>query len=50
VIRYRYEVLSASPTAFKARATGTGEMQGDVWEISEANDLKVINNVCASAK
>lgn len=48
VIRYRYEVLSASPTAFRARATGIGEMAGDVWEMTEANDLTNKSNACAA--
>lgn len=49
-VRYTYEVVSTSKTAFKARATGTGEMKGDVWEISEKNDLVNVSDVCAPKK
>ena len=45
-IRYRYEVVSASPTAFLARATGIDEMKGDVWEINEKNELTNTKALC----
>lgn len=45
--RYRYEILEAGPTSFKARATGIeDEVKGDVWEISEKNDLTNVEAKC----
>lgn len=45
-VRYVYTVLSATKEAFAAEARGTGDMQGDVWTISQANDLQHVDNSC----
>lgn len=45
-IRYTYTILSATNEAFSAEARGTGEMNGDVWTITEKNDLTNISNSC----
>jgi len=43
---YEYRILSASNTAFKARATAVSDFDGDgvlnVWEIDQEQDLKEI--------
>ena len=44
--RYRYEVTSASPSAFVAHAIGIDEMAGDVWTITQDNDLTNGKSVC----
>lgn len=45
-LRYRYEVVSASSTAFVARAIGIDEMAGDEWTITDKNDLKNTKALC----
>jgi len=45
-VRYVYSVLSATTEAFVAEARGTGDMQGDVWTISQGNDLTNVTNRC----
>ena len=45
-LRYRYEVVSASKTAFIARAIGIDEMAGDEWTIDEKNELKNTKSLC----
>ena len=46
-IRYRYEVVQASESTFMARATGIGEMKGDVWEITQDNHSVNVTNSCS---
>jgi hypothetical protein len=47
-LRYRYEVVSASNSAFVARAIGIDEMAGDEWTITENNDLKNTRPLCSA--
>jgi hypothetical protein len=49
IVPYRFEVLSASATAFTARAIGTGDLTGDVWEIDEIGVAKQISSACRDA-
>ena len=44
--RYRYEVLSADNSRFKARAVGVDEMAGDEWTITHKNDLENPRSLC----
>ncbi len=45
--RYSYVVKTATPTAFLAVATGIGVAAGDVWELTEQNNMTNTHNVCA---
>jgi Tfp pilus assembly protein PilE len=45
-IRYRYTVLEAGPTSFRAEAVGTGDVEGDRWEIDQQNNLVNTSNAC----
>ena len=45
-IAYRYKVLEATATTFRAEARGTGAAEGDVWTITHLNDLQNANNAC----
>ena len=45
-LRYKYMVTVATKTKFAAIAIGEGDADGDVWEISEKNDLKNTSNMC----
>jgi type IV pilus assembly protein PilA len=45
--RYRFEVVEASKDGFLARATGMQDVvEGDVWEIDETGNSKVVANAC----
>lgn len=46
VIRYDYVVVQASREAFRAEARGKGDMAGDVWAITNANDVQNVDNKC----
>ena len=45
-LRYKYMVTVATKTKFAAIAIGEGDADGDVWEISDKNDLKNTSNMC----
>ncbi len=45
-LRYRYAVVSASPQGFSAEARGTDDMAGDVWAITNANELVNAGEKC----
>lgn len=45
-LRYKYMVTVATKTKFAAIAIGEGDADGDVWEISDKNDIKNTSNVC----
>lgn len=49
-IRYDYVVVEATPEAFRAEARGTGDMAGDLWVITNANDLQNVQNKCGPAE
>lgn len=45
-VRYQYVIVDASKDAFHAEARGTGDMAGDLWTISNRNDLQNVTNKC----
>ncbi|MCP4499816.1 MAG: hypothetical protein GY822_07625 [Deltaproteobacteria bacterium] len=45
-IRYQYELVGFDETSFKARATGTGDMSGDVWFIDQEKNLQHTDDGC----
>lgn len=45
-LRYDYAVVAASKEAFRAEARGKGDMAGDVWAITNANDLQNVRSKC----
>ncbi|OGQ25382.1 MAG: hypothetical protein A2138_26625 [Deltaproteobacteria bacterium RBG_16_71_12] len=47
-IRYDYVVVEASREGFRAEARGKGDMAGDVWAITNANDVQNVQNKCRS--
>ena len=47
-LRYKYELVTVSATAFTARAIGVDDMAGDEWTITDKNDLVNTKNKCAA--
>lgn len=45
-LRYRYEVVEQGENQFLVRAVGERDMEGDVWEIDEANSLRNVTDRC----
>jgi type IV pilus assembly protein PilA len=45
-LRYEYRIVSADKESFVAEAVGLAEMTGDLWRISNKNDLVNVDNVC----
>ncbi|MDP2345612.1 MAG: hypothetical protein Q8O67_32005 [Deltaproteobacteria bacterium] len=43
---YAFEIVSASANAFRARATGLGDMKGDVWEVDEKKGIVNVTPLC----
>ena len=45
-VRYEYTIVGYDDVKFTAEARGTGEMTGDLWRITNNNDLVNVDNVC----
>lgn len=44
--RYDFVVVQASREGFRAEARGKGDMAGDLWAITNANDLQNVKDKC----
>ncbi len=49
-IRYDYVVVEAGRTGFRAEARGKGDMAGDLWIMTNANDLQNVESKCGVAE
>ncbi|MCC7070468.1 MAG: hypothetical protein IT383_04040 [Deltaproteobacteria bacterium] len=49
-IRYDYVLVEGSATGFRAEARGKADMAGDLWSISNANDLQNVESKCGGAE
>jgi hypothetical protein len=47
--RYTPSIVKASRTGFVMRASGKGEMAGDIWEIDEKGTVKEVATACPAA-
>lgn len=44
--RYQYELVEKAERHFVVRATGQGEMAGDVWEVNSSGELRNVASGC----
>jgi len=45
-LRYTYRIVEATKDTFRAEATGSGDMEGDRWVITEKNALESLDSRC----
>lgn len=46
-VRYEYSIVGYDDVKFTAEARGTGEMTGDLWRITNNNDLLNVDSACS---